>query len=374
MTAGLLQRVEETVAGFAALAETHQQNRKLSDAAVETLQELDILRAYVPATYGGPEYDPLETISAIQELSRADAAVGWCATIASLTSHLSGSLEPSIAKVIFGQRTAAVCGAYAPNGAGVTGDNGTYFVTGRWAWGSGSSFAKWMTAGTVCDDGTTRHMLLPTAALELHDTWDSVGLRGTASHDFSADRVEVPQSHSIDMAKPSVHADSAISRMPMFVLFSGGVASVMLGIAQRALDELSILADVKRPVGSSKTLNQSPITQTDRARAEAMVNSSLAYLHDSVGRAWTAITAGDRVEQELRLQARLAGSFAGEQAVAAVDLCYKAAGGSAVYATSPLQRCFRDVHTAAAHIMVSARTYETVGRQRFGLPIDTSTL
>jgi indole-3-acetate monooxygenase len=370
----LLEHVGTHRTQLEALADQHQRDRRLSDEAVNILRELDVLRAYVPAAYGGPEYSPLDTISAIQQLSRADGAVGWCATIASLTSHLSGSLTPSTAQAVFGNTNSVVCGAYAPNGTGVVQPDGSYEVTGRWAWGSGSSFAQWMTAGTICDDGTTRHMLLPRADLAIHDTWDSIGLRGTASHDFSADAILVHRDHSIDMAKPSVQVDSAVARMPMFVLFSGGVASVMLGVAQRALDELSVLADVRRPVGSSKTLNQSPVAQTDRARAEAMVNSARSYLHDTVGQAWDRVIAGDRVDHEVRLQARLAGSFAGEQAVAAVDLCYKAGGGSAVYANSPLQRCFRDVHTAAAHVMVSARTYETVGRKRFGLPIDHTTL
>jgi indole-3-acetate monooxygenase len=374
VTTDLLQRVDARTERLSELADKHQQDRKLSDDAIGILRDLDILRAYVPQKYTGPEYSPLETISAIEQLSRADGASGWCATIASLTSHLSGALEPTTATHLFGHRSSVVCGAYAPNGVGTTLSDGSYSVSGRWAWGSGSSFAQWMTAGTVCDDGTARHMLLPISALTTHDTWDSVGLRGTASHDFSADHITVRPDYSINMAKPVLHVDAAISRMPMFVLFSGGVASVMLGIAQRALDELSLLADVKRPVGSSKTLNQSQLAQTDRARAEAMVRSARAFLHDTVGQAWDVVQAGDRVDHEVRLQARLAGSFAGEQAVAAVDLCFRAAGGSAVYATSPLQRCFRDIHTAAAHVMVSARTYELVGRQRFGLPIDTSTL
>ncbi len=374
MKSDLAQRVNSCHDDLAELADQHQRDRKLSARAISILQNLDILRAYVPSVYGGPEYSPGETLSAIQNLSRADGAVGWCATIASLTSHLAGSLEPEVAREIFGHRDTAVCGAYAPNGVGTSQGSGTFSVTGRWAWGSGSSFAKWMTAGTHCDDGTVRHMLLPTATLTMHDTWDSVGLRGTASHDFSADAVIVPEAHSVNMQQPQLKADAAISRMPMFVLFSGGVAAVMLGIAQRALEELSILADVKRPMGSSKTLNQSAIAPVDRARAEAMVNSAEAYLNDAVESAWDSVVADDRVSTENRLQARLAGSFAGEQAVAAVDLCYRAGGGSAVYATSPLQRCVRDVHTAAAHIMVSPRTYEMVGRQRFGLPIDPGTL
>jgi indole-3-acetate monooxygenase len=58
--------------------------------------------------------------------------------------------------------------------------------------------------------------------------------------------------------------------------------------------------------------------------------------------------------------------------VKTVDRCFHAGGGTAVYATSPLQRCFRDAHTAAAHIMVSPRSFETAGRHLLGLPIDPS--
>ena len=168
--------------------------------------------------------------------------------------------------------------------------------------------------------------------------------------------------------------DTFDKQEPIGVLFSGGVASVMLGIATRAMEELAVLAQTKKPVQSSKTLAQSTLAQVDIARAEAGVRSARSFLHDSVRTAWDAVRRGDRVALETRLQARLAATHAGEQACTAVDLCYKAGGGTAVYATSPLQRCFRDIHTASAHVMVGSRVYETVGRHRFGLEIDKSSL
>ncbi len=374
MTTSVTERATAIASQLSARAVEHETNRRLSQATVAELKQLDILRAYVPLAYGGPEYDPFQVMQTIETLSHADGATGWCATIASLTSHLSGSITPDVAKAVFGPVDAVVCGAYAPNGSGARNPAGDYTVTGRWAWGSGSSMATWMTGGTLSDDGSARHMLFPIDAINLHDTWDSSGLRGTASHDFSVDRAIVNEAFTVDMRSPTLHSNAPISQMPLFVLFSAGVASVMLGIANRALDELATLADVKKPMGSSKTLNQSVVAQVDRARAEAHVRAARAFLHDSVHQAWSSVQTGTRVDREVRLAARLAASYVGEQAVAAVDLCYRAGGGSAVYATSPLQRCFRDIHTAAAHIMVSPRTYEMVGRHRFGLPIDTSTL
>ncbi len=374
MKATLEQRTADAASVAMKEAEASEHQRCLTDEVVGQLKNVDVLRAYVPVVLGGPEYTPFEAMTVIEALSAADGSTGWCATIASLTSHISGCLPADVATTIFGPAEAAVCGAYAPSGRGTANADGSYHVSGRWAWGSGSSFAHWMTGGSINDDGTTRHMFFRSADLTIHDTWDSNGLRSTASHDFSVDDALVPAGYSVDLGAARPQVDAAISRMPLFVLFSGGVASVMLGIATRAIEELAVLAQTKKPVQSSKTLAQSALAQVDIARAEAGVRAARSFLHATVGEAWERVQVGGRVELETRLQARLAATHAGEQACAAVDLCYKAGGGSAVYSASPLQRCFRDVHTASAHVMVGTRVYETVGRHRFGLDIDRSSL
>jgi alkylation response protein AidB-like acyl-CoA dehydrogenase len=53
---------------------------------------------------------------------------------------------------------------------------------------------------------------------------------------------------------------------------------------------------------------------------------------------------------------------------------YDLAGGSAIYDDSPLQRCFRDAHTATAHFQVNEASREVPGRILLGLPVDPSTL
>jgi alkylation response protein AidB-like acyl-CoA dehydrogenase len=71
---------------------------------------------------------------------------------------------------------------------------------------------------------------------------------------------------------------------------------------------------------------------------------------------------------------RLAACHAATECAAAVDAVYTAAGGSAIYATSPLQRHLRDVHVATQHVMVGATSSILAGRVLLGVESDTSTL
>jgi alkylation response protein AidB-like acyl-CoA dehydrogenase len=67
---------------------------------------------------------------------------------------------------------------------------------------------------------------------------------------------------------------------------------------------------------------------------------------------------------------RLACLTAVENSLAAVDLVYRRAGSTAVFQNSPLERCFRDVHTAAQHVQTQDGRWENAGRVLLGLPPD----
>ena len=82
---------------------------------------------------------------------------------------------------------------------------------------------------------------------------------------------------------------------------------------------------------------------------------------------WDAALHGCELSLEVRAAARLACLTAAENSVAAVDLLYRLAGSSAIFQSSPLERCFRDVHTAAQHLQVQEGRWETAGRVLLGL-------
>jgi alkylation response protein AidB-like acyl-CoA dehydrogenase len=54
----------------------------------------------------------------------------------------------------------------------------------------------------------------------------------------------------------------------------------------------------------------------------------------------------------------------------AVDRMYTAAGGTAVFTSSPLQRCLRDVHAITQHLFVAPPTYEMIDKILLGVAPD----
>lgn len=373
MVAPVVQAARELHPLIRARADEAEQTRRLPADVVAALTEAQLFRMCVPAAYGGPEIDPLTMMEAIATVAEADGATGWCVMIASTTSTMANYLPEPVAKEIYGDPAHVTGGAFAPNGTGRRVEGG-YVVSGRWAWGSGTDHCHYVSGGTLTDDGGFHLMFVPAERVRFLDTWYSMGLRGTASTDFEFDEVFVPDGWSVQPLRSHTTLDAPLARFPNFSLLACGVASAMLGIARRAIDEVTALAQTKTPALASKRLADSTMAQVNIARAEAALGAATAFLHHEVGVAWDTVQRGDRVPVEQRARIRLACSHVGEETKRAVDLAYDTAGGSSVYDRSPLQRCFRDIHTAAAHIMVGPRLYETFGRLALGHDVDTGML
>ena len=87
---------------------------------------------------------------------------------------------------------------------------------------------------------------------------------------------------------------------------------------------------------------------------------------DALGDAWNTAAAGSPLTPLQESRIGLASQHAMYAAVAAVDLTFTAAGAGAVYTGHPLERCFRDLHTANQHIAFSGEGFRGYARHRFG--------
>ena len=323
----------------------------------------------------------LDGLRVIEQFAYYDGSTAWCVMIANLTSLLAGFMEPTWARDVFGPAN-AIGGGYAMVAGRGRVVSGGVRVSGRWAWGSGSPHCTALGGGvlvlgddgkpiTLPDGSRTPFMFFDRADVTLHDTWHVSGLKGTTSGDYSVTDTFVPDGRWVDILSRKLVpvVDSTLYRFPFYGGFAVAVATVLAGLARRAVDELVALGD-KMPMGSTKTLASRAVVQADLARADALVRSSRAFVDDAVGQAWAATEVGGASLEHRRLL-RLAAASMAEQCVRAIEICYRAGGGSSIFETSPLQRVLRDGNVATQHGMIAPRLLEIVGLVRFGLDADT---
>jgi len=344
-------------------------------------------RMLVPRAYGGLEVHPQVFVDVVERLGRADGASAWCVMISATAASCAAYLPPATSRELFADPGVCFAGVFAPRGTAVPevrdGVEG-FRVSGRWPWGSASRNAEFITGGCLVLDAAgqpeklpggmpaVRSMVFARAQVELLDTWDVAGLSGTGSNDFEVRDVFVPRARSYSLLTDAPVA-GALYAFPRFGLLALGIAAACLGMAQGAIDELAVLAGVKKPDASAKVLAQRPAVQQQVAEAQALVRSARAFVAEAVGAAWAGAQTGT-VDTAHRADLRLAATHAVRSAARAIDLMYGAGGGTAVYRRSALQRHFRDVHVATQHMMVGDSTLELVGRIALGVPTDVTML
>jgi indole-3-acetate monooxygenase len=352
--------------------------RRVPPEVAKALAAAGLLQMFLPRSMGGPELAPLTVFRAIEEISKADGSVGWCAMIATAASLALGWLPADIGRQFCGQPADFRCaGSLRPLGRADPVDGG-YRVRGHWNFASGIDHANRLFCTCIVMDGDkpqltgagtprVRAMWLPSDRATVQDTWSVVGMRGTGSQDFIVDDVFVPAAHSCFIGEPAIEAGPLYNPRLVFVTLFSTVAANSLGIARGAIDAFIELAARESSTRSTDVLRDRPFVQARLAEAEAILNAARAYVVDAVGTFWEAV-CNDAPDPSIAIaQARLAIVHAMHEAVRSVDLVFHAAGTNAIYCRNPLERYFRDIHVAVQHNSAFPAQYESAGKVLMGL-------
>ena len=336
------------------------------------LRERRVFGMARPIEHGGLGLDLVTSLRVVEEISTADASVGWCAAIA---SGVIGALRfrEDVAREILTPGM-YMAGVGAPNGRAIPVDGG-YRVSGTWPYASGCHIADWIFAGSLVFEGDKprmngampeyRLLLMPMSEVKILDTWHVSGLRGTGSNDVEVRDVFVPEERTTALSL----ADGAIAAngIPMYTLFGFGLVPVALGAARHAIDEVVSMAQGKTPLLSPSKLSEKPVAQHEIARAEGMLLAAQAFLYNVVGELVARADRGETIDMAMRSRVKLAVAHATSAAADATAIAYRLGGGQANYQRSALQRCFRDVNAVTQHFAVGPNNFETVGRVIMGL-------
>jgi alkylation response protein AidB-like acyl-CoA dehydrogenase len=208
---------------------------------------------------------------------------------------------------------------------------------------------------------------MPKEDCTILDTWHVLGMRGTGSTEFEVNGALVPKDLAFRFFGVQSEHPYPIFHLPP-TYFGYNHVSVMNGIARSALDGLKALGRTKTTVMTGSNLRDEPQAQYAVAKAEAMIEANRLTVKESFRALWGKVVAGETVPLEMKARVRRCVAHAAECAVEAVQLCYRAAGGAAIYESAPFERAFRDINAAATHITTRRTMMEEAGRVAFGLP------
>jgi alkylation response protein AidB-like acyl-CoA dehydrogenase len=373
---GRVAELEPLIRAASAEAETE---RRLSAHVAEALRDAGCYHLFRPWSRGGLELDPVSAFRVIEELSRIDSAAGWNVAIANACEPFGAWLSDETSAEVFGSAQTVMAGSFFPPRRAVP-VRGGYRLSGRCTFNSNCHTATWIVGlAHIYDDGVERVdengapvtliTLFPREKAEIIDNWDTLGMRGTGSHDLSVDDLFVPAERAVPftpLEQPGRAYSGPSHRLTIWPAVTCNAVPA-LGIAQAAIDEFAELAAKKTPSYTATALKDRPIVQLRFAQAVAKVESARAYLHEAFDAAWQGALDGRSLDLAGKARLQLAASHVPIAAAEAVDLIHSIAGTAAIRNDQTFQRHFRDVHVITQHAFVCESRMEAVGQVRLGL-------
>lgn len=235
---------------------------------------------------------------------------------------------------------------------------GGYRITARKVFTSGAPTGNLFMTGAVLEteEGPMAlHFGLPMNSphVKVLDTWRTLGMRGTGSHDVSIEGHVVPDAAvALKRKAGEWHPIFQIIATIAFPL----VYSVYLGVAESARDIAVALAKRKAPNRHAVTLAGQ--METELAGARLAVEHMLAAVRLNAPSAATIN------------QVMIGRQLAGRHAIAAVEYAMELAGGVGFYRSAGLERRFRDIQAARYHPLQAGPQAEYAGSMALGLPVD----
>ncbi len=271
----LLEAVKRIAPTIREHSEEAEQQGRLSRPTVDAMLSIGLLRLLTPRSLGGLEVDPVTYTRVVEEVSGYDSAAGWTLTNPVGWAFLCARLPDQGAEEIVGADPKALIAAAGTQPIQATLVSGGYRISGQTSLVSNCHDATWLTTNTVVIEGNQprkrqdgkpdlKRMYLPIEDCRIIKTWSVMGMRGIGSDDVAVHDVFVPEHRTfpfIPEFKPGKHFQGPLYRFPLIGIVAGGIPSVILASARRAVDEALRLACEKIPFGSVTLLQERTSTQ-----------------------------------------------------------------------------------------------------------------
>lgn len=367
----VLDRVQaELVPWLREHAAESEADRRLPPETAGRLRASGVMRLLQPARVGGYEADPQVFYEAVRLIGTACGSSAWVTGVVGVHAYQVGLYDQHAQDDVFGADPDTwISSHYQPHGV-LTPVEGGFRLSGHWHFSSGSDHCSWVFLGArigaetpedQVDVNNWYHVLVPRPDYRIDDVWDVVGLRGTGSNDIIVDDAFVPAHrvlawmNLITQNCPGRAVNPGpLFRMPWSAMFGSAVAAPMVGIGYGVLESYvrsqqpkSTDPERARPVMGDWVILRAV------AEAASDLDASRDQLIGNIAEMYEYARADQPIPTELRQRCRRDQAMAGTRALRAADAVFEHAGGRALGATNAMQRLWRDLHGARAHVVNS---------------------
>ena len=346
------------------------QQAYVSQDIIQKLKQLGVYRAFVPKRFGGDEISPRQFCELIERLSIADGSVGWVASFGMSPAYL-GSLPEATLKELYKDSPDIVFagGIFPPQSAELVDD--CFMVNGRWKFSSGCKGADIVGVGIAPKkhnetQGLPRMAVLPAHKAKIEMTWDTVGLKGTGSHDLVVENVSVPEAWTFVRGEPSKLTEPFF-KYPSLSLATQVLTVVGIGVAAAALDEFKKLAPGKASITGGAEIANRPVTQYEFSQAQAEFLAARNWFYQTMDVVWNEILAGRQPAVQQISDMRLSCTHAARVSARVARKMQMLAGMTAIYTNNPFSRFVNDTNVVTQHAFMGDNTLQNAGAMSFGL-------
>ncbi|ULL15867.1 acyl-CoA dehydrogenase [Paenibacillus sp. H1-7] len=350
--AALADRLAE---GFASRAAAHDADGSFPFENFEEMKKSGFLKLAVPKEYGGDEIGLYELALVQERLARGDGStalsVGW---------HMGHMLHYRIARPWPESLFEWFCSEVVTKGAMInsfaseraTGSpsrggkpqtvaekvDGGWLLTGRKTYSTLSPILEHfiVSAAIADEDRNGEFFVTRSPGITIEETWNTLGMRSTGSHDLVLDRVFVPDHAFVSQAAETERKYPKQNDGGGWMLF---IPACYLGIAWAAKDFAVRYAKQYRPNSLPGPISDLPNVQQLIGSMEVELTTARHLLY-SVAARWDE---QPEARSALKTECGIVKHVATNHAIQVVDKAMRIVGGASLSRALPLERMYRDV-------------------------------
>jgi alkylation response protein AidB-like acyl-CoA dehydrogenase len=205
--------------------------------------------------------------------------------------------------------------------------------------------------------------IAPKDEAQVIDTWFAAGLQGTGSMDFAMTEVFVPADMTWELTAGAVRGGD-LFRQEVLLFVSNEVPPLCVGMARRALDDMTELAGHTARFAGARTLSERAVFLKELGRAQTKVRAARLVHRDAIEAAWEATRSGNGASPAQHAAVAAASVYAVETCAEVITDLFRYGGGRVLALSHPMQRHLRNSLAARQHVAVTEENYEVAGRER----------